>query len=250
MMRAWAFVVVDLMATTQIHPTQHGCIHKNATSILSHNKARKVSSEKELISGCHNEGALSATGALLHDFVSGEGIALTPSVINDSVMGGKSTSSVSYTSEGVLFQGTVTREDGGGFASVKFTAEDSAALVQRLRTGSGIRFSVQHIQGCNAWKLQLNADGNWISRIFGGGWIQWQADFIAAADNEPQQIAFSELVPTRYGKPLGAPGLAGSDLDGIVAFGFMLSFLTAEGNSSTAFSVGPFAMNVVRVEVY
>eukprot|EP00746_Dinoflagellata_sp_MGD_P006955 gnl/MRDRNA2_/MRDRNA2_113731_c0_seq1.p1 gnl/MRDRNA2_/MRDRNA2_113731_c0~~gnl/MRDRNA2_/MRDRNA2_113731_c0_seq1.p1 ORF type:complete len:247 (+),score=49.54 gnl/MRDRNA2_/MRDRNA2_113731_c0_seq1:159-899(+) len=236
------FMVVEAVSPPS-QESMHPCAGKNVSNVLSRRK-----SNKELDLMCQK--AVATKSALLHDFVAGEGIAVTPKVINDSVMGGKSTSSVSLTSEGALFQGTVTRENNGGFASVRFKAADNAALVQMLKSGSGIRFVVRHIEGCNAWKLQLNGDGNWVSSIFGAGWVQWQADFLASSDGEAQQIAFSELVPTRYGKPLGDAGLAGGDLDSIVGFGFMLSFLTAEGANSSAFSVGPFALNVVRVEVF
>lgn len=240
----FALVVVVLPARREVDSAVR-CVHRNSTTILS----RRQKSD-EVNSACQKEGALVTAGALLHDFVAGQGLSLTPSVVNDSVMGGKSTSSVSLTSEGALFQGSVTREDGGGFASVRFKPTDSAALVQLLKSGSGIRFNARHIEGCTAWKLQLNADGNFVSALFGGGWVQWQADFAASPDGEAQQIAFADLVPTRYGKPLGGRGLGGSDFDSIVGFGFMLSFLTAEGANSSSFSVGPFALNIMRVEVY
>jgi len=189
-------------------------------------------------------------GALLHDFVAGKGLSLEYSVVNDSVMGGKSESSVSFTPQGALFQGTVTRASGGGFVSVKFKAADTALLVQRLKGGSGIRFRVRHVQGCRAWKFQLNGVGNVISSMFGQGWVQWQADFSPSADGNSQQIAFSDMMPTRYGKSLGARGLSSSALDSIDSFGFMLSFLTDGGTNSTSFEEGRFALNVMVVEVY
>lgn len=226
-------------------------ISRNATNILSHQTSNKPATKKALASARQDENALVSKGAMLHDFVSSEGISVEPGIVNDSVMGGESTSSVSFNSEGALFQGTVTRENGGGFASVKFTADDQDVLVQRLRSGSGIRFAVRHIEGCAAWKMQLNgADGNFISALFGRGWVQWQADFTATSNGNEQQIAFADLIPTRYGEPLGDPGLSGSAFDSITGFGFMMSFLAADGSNSTAFSTGPFALNIMHVEVY
>ena len=40
-------------------------------------------------------------------------------VVNDGVMGGVSQSRFSYDSEGVLFEGSVSLENGGGFASMR-----------------------------------------------------------------------------------------------------------------------------------
>jgi len=227
-----------------------GNVQRNVTPVLSRQRSDKMLAKKKPDPLYHNEGSFVSKDALLHDFVAGEGLSFTTSVINDSVMGGESESSVSLTPEGSLFQGTVTRANGGGFSSVRFKATDTAAFVQRLQTGSGVRFMVQHIEGCTAWKLQLNGDGDFISSLFGQGWVQWQADFTASPDGAAQQIAFANLVPTRYGKRLGDAGLVGDAFNSITGFGFMLSFLTAQGTNSTAFSPGPFALNVIRAEVY
>lgn len=179
------------------------------------------------------------------------GLALSASVVADTVMGGRSAARVSRTAEGLLFEGVVTREGGGGFASVRLSPRDSGELVRRLSSGTGVAFAVRRLRGCAAWKFQLNGDGSWLGAMFGRGWVQWQADFAARArDGAPQEVSFADLLPTRYGEPLGPRGLTASGLRSISNFGFMLSFLTAEGEENPAFQEGPFALSIALVEVY
>lgn len=68
-------------------------------------------------------------------------------VVNDGVMGGRSQSEIAFTDKGTaLFQGTVSLENKGGFASVRTDIparplEDQAGIVLRIR-GDGKRYQL------------------------------------------------------------------------------------------------------------
>jgi len=83
--------------------------------------------------------------------------------------------------------------------------------------------------------------------FFGGGGTQWQSDFNASGGQV--RVPYSALQPTRYGKVVGALGLPAGSLGNISSFGFLLSFLTADGKDSREFQEGPFALTIMSVEV-
>ncbi|CAE8635274.1 unnamed protein product [Polarella glacialis] len=183
----------------------------------------------------------SRSSPLIRDFVSKQGLDITGNVMNDTVMGGRSDSEVLMTSEGAMFQGNVTRRGGGGFASVRFEPRDRAAFVELLRSAAGIAVTVKRLQGPAAWKLSLQSRRG----------SQWQQDFEAPSSSSSAiRIPLSSLQPTIRGMPTGGRGLAGKDLEDIQGFGFLLSFLAADGSSSSGFQEGPFALNILSVSVY
>lgn len=186
------------------------------------------------------------SAGLVRNFVRGEGLDLKASVINDTVMGGSSQSTVHSTPDGILFEGNVTRRGGGGFASVRFQPADAASFTAMLRGASGVTVRIGRARGCLGWKLQLNETAGWFSRVA----TQWQADFQTTETGSSVRIPFSTLVPTTYGKPTGSRGLSADAIDSISGFGFMLSFLAADGSGSQTFSEGAFALVIVSVEVY
>jgi len=185
----------------------------------------------------------SGGGALIRDFTSGDGIAVRASVVNDTVMGGGSSSSVSLTGNGMLFEGNVTKRGGGGFASVRFDPADRAAFARVLTKGTGIIVSTNRICGGSVWKFQI---------MEGSDGTSWQADFNAPQSEQGsvQRIPFSSLHPTWRGRPQGRPGLTSEALRNARSFGFMMSFLSADGGNNNGFEDGPFALNILRVEVY
>lgn len=182
------------------------------------------------------------TGAtLIHNFSNGKGLKISASAVNDTVMGGRSDSRMKSEAEGAVFEGNVTKRGGGGFASLKFEPNDSSALAGALRGKTGIAFNVRCLRGCKSWKFQLNEGYNATT---------WQADFVASNSSGVQRIPFSDFVPTWRGRPQGRAGLTNSSLEKICTFGFMLSFLTADGAISSDFEEGPFSLSIARVETY
>lgn len=182
-----------------------------------------------------------ASGLLISDFASREGLEFVGRVVNDTVMGGRSDSELLMSNEGAIFRGNVTRRGGGGFASVRFDPRDPVAFVKLLSSGKGIAVSAQKVKGPSGWKMQLNSRQG----------SQWQQDFQASsAGNSVVRIPFASMVPTFRGMPQGSPGLSEKAIQDIQGFGFMLSFLAADGSNNSGFAEGDFALRIVSVSLY
>jgi len=112
-------------------------------------------------------------------------------VINDGVMGGVSSSRLEFVAEGMVFAGTVSQENNGGFASFRGP----------LRVPAGARALLLTVRGDGqAYKLSLKQDD---SNATG----QYQASFTA-----PRQWTTLRFVPTDFsasfrGRALAAPSI-------------------------------------------
>eukprot|EP00931_Biecheleriopsis_adriatica_P063479 TRINITY_DN38456_c0_g1_i1.p1 TRINITY_DN38456_c0_g1~~TRINITY_DN38456_c0_g1_i1.p1 ORF type:complete len:383 (+),score=75.36 TRINITY_DN38456_c0_g1_i1:37-1185(+) len=180
-------------------------------------------------------------GVLLRNFSLGSGLDLQGSCVNDTVMGGRSNSRFRLTSEGAVFEGAVTKQGGGGFVSLRLQGP-GGALVQALRGRRGVAFNVRSLEGCTAWKLQLNE---------GMGGTQWQAGFTAPTrDTETLKLPFSAFVPTWRGMPQGGRGITDQELSRIQGVGFMLSFLEDDGSKSATFREGKFSLLINWIASY
>ncbi|HRZ37653.1 MAG TPA: CIA30 family protein [Candidatus Paceibacterota bacterium] len=130
-------------------------------------------------------------------------------VINDDVMGGISTSQIRVSTNGTLvFEGTVSLENNGGFASVRsvpvlcdLTGCD--AFVVRVR-GDGRRY-----------KFTVRTERRLDSAIY-------QAEFVTKAGEwQEHRLAFKEFVPTFRGRVLSGRPLL--DPAKIASVGFLIS---------------------------
>ena len=66
-------------------------------------------------------------------------------VVNDSVMGGRSQSAVTFNDESMIFKGKVSLENNGGFASLrspyqKLNLQDYTGIRMRVKSESGRKF--------------------------------------------------------------------------------------------------------------
>jgi NADH dehydrogenase [ubiquinone] 1 alpha subcomplex assembly factor 1 len=117
-------------------------------------------------------------------------------VINDGVMGGVSTSRLRLTAGAMVFEGEVSLENGGGFASfrgpVRFSTQ-SAALLLTVR-GDGKRY-----------KLTLKLDDD-----VGTG--QYQAEFVAQRVWQTLHLVPGDFVARFRGRPVAAPTVRFSDV--------------------------------------
>ena len=146
--------------------------------------------------------------------------------VNDGVMGGLSQSELRFTPHGTaFFQGTLSLENYGGFASVRTTPYDCdldgyAGLTVRVK-GDGHRY-----------KLRLRAD----DRLDGPA---YEADFETEAGTwTVAQIPFADLRPTFRGRRLrNVPALDGAAVRQI---GFMIADKQA----------GPFRLEIDWVKAY
>lgn len=123
-------------------------------------------------------------------------IARSFRVINDGVMGGVSTSRLRSTAGAMVFEGEVSLENDGGFAScrgpVTFPA-GSAALLLTVR-GDGQRY-----------KLTLKLDDS-------PGTAQYQAAFVARREWQTLRFVRSDFAVSLRGRPVTAPTLRFEDV--------------------------------------
>jgi NADH dehydrogenase [ubiquinone] 1 alpha subcomplex assembly factor 1 len=143
----------------------------------------------------------------LYDFSQPAQVALFHA-IDDVVMGGRSHSRLAHDPRGfAVFEGVLSLEDGGGFASVRSEPRprDLSAhggLVLRVR-GDGRRY-----------KLNLRADG-----AFDG--VTWQAAFQPpAGDWTEVALPFAAFAPTFRGRPVAAGPL---DAASVATLGFLVA---------------------------
>jgi len=127
-------------------------------------------------------------GPPLLDFSRSE-VAQTFRVINDDVMGGVSMSRLRSTDGAMVFEGEVSLENNGGFASlrgpVRFPAE-SAALLLTVR-GDGQRY-----------KLTLKLDDS-------PGTAQYQASFVAPREWQTLRFKPTDFAASFRGRAVVAP---------------------------------------------
>jgi NADH dehydrogenase [ubiquinone] 1 alpha subcomplex assembly factor 1 len=131
----------------------------------------------------------------LLDFSSRD-VVRTFQVINDGVMGGLSTSRLNPASGSLSFEGEVSLENNGGFASfrgpVRFPA-DSTVLLLTVR-GDGRRY-----------KLTLRLDG-------GPGTAQYQAAFAASEEWTTLRFRPADFQASFRGRAVAAPPVRFADV--------------------------------------
>ena len=135
------------------------------------------------------------------------GLELEPwRAINDGVMGGVSSGEMIATAEGLRFQGVLSLENNGGFASVR------RLLELDLSEFDGVRAQIRG--DGRTYQLRIRQDGG-----FDG--VSWRAEF--STDGKWQSIAlpFQLFEPVWRGRPVpeAGPLLAGQ----IRQLGFLLA---------------------------
>ena len=166
------------------------------------------------------------------------GAQLTFFRINDEVMGGKSTSSLSVRGSSLMFAGEINT-NGGGFCSCRTLGDDaplglpataSALLVDA--TGDGQRH-----------KLTLHTADSWSMSV-----PTWAQDFVPPVGRRTtHRLPLEGFVPTRQGRLVkSSPPLSPEEVTGL---GFSLSLYTADGKPNPQFGSGPFSLEVHGVRV-
>lgn len=124
--------------------------------------------------------------------------------INDGVMGGVSTSRLSAAEEAMVFEGEVSLENSGGFASfrgpIRIPAE-AAALLLTVR-GDGLRY-----------KLTLKLDDS-------TGTPQYQAAFVAPRKWQTLRFEAADFAASYRGRAVAAPRV---ELGAVRYFGLLIS---------------------------
>lgn len=167
-------------------------------------------------------GAAMAHPTVLFD-VAGSPAELVFSPVDDRVMGGVSRSRMVRSAAGTLvFEGEVSLESGGGFASVR-----SAPLAASLAGASALRLTVRG--DGKRYKLNLRTDA-------APDGVQYQSAFTApAGDWTDVSLPLAGFAPVFRGRPVpDAPPLAA---DAVRVLGFVIADRQA----------GPFKLEVKRI---
>jgi NADH dehydrogenase [ubiquinone] 1 alpha subcomplex assembly factor 1 len=141
--------------------------------------------------------------------------------INDGVMGGVSSGRMVQIDNNLRFEGLLSLENSGGFASVRrFIAED-------LSKTSGVRLQIRSDE--RRYQFRLRQDGRYDG-------IAWRAEFTTTGDWQTLELRYSEFVPVFRGRQVRDAGpVAPSSIRQV---GFMLADKTA----------GPFRLDIRSIE--
>lgn len=127
-------------------------------------------------------------------------------VINDDVMGGRSTARVDARGDGLRFLGELSLDNNGGFSSTR-------RLLTEPPTGaSGIRLEVRG--DGRAYQFRLRQD-----QRFDG--VAWRALFETTGDWQTVELRFEDFEPVFRGRPVPEAGAA--DPATVNQVGFMIA---------------------------
>ena len=124
-------------------------------------------------------------------------------IVNDGVMGGVSQSSLRQDVDGMFFEGVVSLENNGGFASMRSSVRfpQGTQLIELLAKGDGKRY-----------KLVLRTEL--------APRVTYVADFIALPTWQTYRFNLSQFKSTFRGRDVDAPALSFSD---VIDFGILIS---------------------------
>jgi hypothetical protein len=124
-------------------------------------------------------------------------------IVNDGVMGGMSQSNLRQDAHGMFFEGLVSLENNGGFASMRSVARfpPGTQQLELLAKGDGKRYKL-------------------ILRTELAPRVTYAADFIAAPTWQTYRFNLNQFKTTVRGQTVNAPTLSFSD---VVEFGILIS---------------------------
>ena len=124
-------------------------------------------------------------------------------IVNDGVMGGVSQSSLRQDVDGMVFEGVVSLENNGGFASMRSSVRfpQGTQLIELIAKGDGKRY-----------KLVLRTEL--------APRVTYVADFIALPTWQTYRFNLSQFKSTFRGRDVNAPTLSFSD---VIDFGILIS---------------------------
>jgi len=124
-------------------------------------------------------------------------------IVNDGVMGGVSQSSLRQDIDGMFFEGVVSLENNGGFASMRSSVRfpQGTQLIELIAKGDGKRY-----------KLVLRTEL--------APRVTYVADFIALPTWQTYRFNLSQFKSTFRGRDVNAPTLSFSD---VIDFGILIS---------------------------
>jgi hypothetical protein len=116
-------------------------------------------------------------------------------IVNDGVMGGVSTSRLRHDPEGMIFEGTVSLDNNGGFASMRCAARfaPGTRLLELRARGDGQRYKL-------------------IARTDKAQRVTYESDFVAEQQWAPHLFSAEKFDATFRGRRVQAPPLALADV--------------------------------------
>lgn len=183
--------------------------------------------------------------ALLIDFTCAtqQGLTMTPKILNDTVMGGQSTSTFNVKDEEGLFEGNIVTVNDGGFASVKFHPENVDKLKEMLKNCVGVVVTVKNLEDkVQRFKVQLASLTK--MRAF-----NYQSEVILPPKSEytPVFLHISTFWPTMFGHVLAQQGKV--DVTAIDTVGFIVSKLKDDGKPNPDFNEGRFSLAIKSINI-
>jgi len=144
-------------------------------------------------------------------------------IVNDGVMGGRSTARVDVTDDGIRFAGNLSLENNGGFSSTRHLLSDAPVGM------NGVRLQVRG--DGRAYQLRLRQD-----QRFDG--VAWSAPFQTGDGWETIEFSFAEFKPVFRGRPVPQAGPV--DPAAVTQIGIMLSDKQP----------GPFALEIRQINFF
>mmetsp|Transcript_107404 Transcript_107404/g.190196 ORF Transcript_107404/g.190196 Transcript_107404/m.190196 type:complete len:228 (+) Transcript_107404:66-749(+) len=182
--------------------------------------------------------ALSADGFRLAG-ISGQAKTLKWFVIDDQVMGGRSSSAITPTAKGFIeFAGSINT-NGGGFSSCRTLGDD-----EPLGIAAEAKFiEVTAVADSRQYKLTLHTADSWQMSV-----PTWAHDFRSEAPGQQQtwKLPLSDFTPSKQGRPVPGAVLDPSKITGV---GINLSLYTMHGKPNPHFGDGPFKITLESLAV-
>ena len=124
-------------------------------------------------------------------------------IVNDSVMGGVSQSSLRQDVDGMVFEGLVSLENNGGFASMRSSARfpPGTQQIELTAKGDGKRYKL-------------------VMRTALAPRVTYAADFIAEPTWQPYRFNANQFITTVRGQAVNAPALSFAD---VIEFGVLIA---------------------------
>ena len=126
--------------------------------------------------------------------------------VNDDVMGGLSTGGMSLTNEGLQFKGDLSRENRGGFSSVRRLVGEAATQSR------GVRLTIKGDGRSYQFRLRQNQD-------FDG--IAWRHEFSTDGSTQVIELLYDNFEPVFRGRKVKNAGII--DPVRVEQVGFLIS---------------------------
>jgi len=130
-------------------------------------------------------------------------------IINDNVMGGMSNSKISFTENSMLFEGVISLQNNGGFASVR-------SPIRNMDLSKYTKVKMRYKSSIRNFDLIFSNDLKYYNP-------KYKLGFSPKTENwETKEFLLKDAIETRMGQPTGA-SISDQNLKNIIRFGFILS---------------------------